>query len=279
VTTSHVLLIVAADGSLYEWLATGGGLGTIASFVTGGLVGQNRSLQTRLVREREVLVQTQDVTIFALAYEAELRDHATGQHLERTSEYVKILATELARHPNYYQYLTESYVSDLVRAAPLHDIGKVGIPDAILLKPGKLTATEFSIMQEHCELGVQVLNKADERLRFQSFLKIAIQLALSHHEKWDGTGYPNGTDGNQIPLSGRIMALADVYDALRSERGYKSSIGHDKSRDIILDGRGTHFDPDVVGTFLLKQDDFLWISNTLGDTMPQEALGELEAEQ
>ena len=276
-TAVHVVLIISAGGSLDEWISGGGGLGSLAFFVIGGLIGQNQSLRIRLNHERAVLLQTQDVTIFALAYEAELRDQATGKHLERTSEYVRILAEKLAELPKYENYLTEAYITDLVRATPLHDIGKVGIPDAILLKPGKLTAAEFSIMQEHCDLGAQVLSKAEERLTFQSFLRIAIQLACSHHEHWDGSGYPKGMKEDNIPLSGRIMALADVYDALRSERSYKPALDHEQCREIILAGRAPHFDPEVVDAFLETNEGFLWISTTMGDTVLPSVLEELKS--
>jgi HD-GYP domain-containing protein (c-di-GMP phosphodiesterase class II) len=277
-TLYHVSLILVKGGSPIEWLTLGGGgLGTLATLLVSSLIGQNSSLRSGLARERKELTQTQDVTIFALAYEAELRDPATGRHLERTSEYVRLLGDELARNPKYSDYLTKAYVSDLVRAAPLHDIGKVGTPDSILLKPGKLDPVEVSIMREHCELGAGVLKKANERLGFQSFLRIAIQLIVSHHEKWDGTGYPSQLEGERIPVSGRIMALADVYDALRSERPYKSAIEHARCCEIIRADRGTHFDPDVVDAFLRKHTDFQRVSTALGDSNLATNIEELKA--
>ena len=154
---------------------------------------------------------------------------------------------------------------DLVKSAPLHDIGKVGIADSILLKPGTLTPEERQEIQRHCEMGARVLRIAEKKLKFQSFLTIAIQLTLYHHEKWDGTGYPNGLAGEAIPLSGRIMALADNYDALRTTRPYKSAFSHEQSRGIIQENRGTHFDPALVDAFLRREADFRRISEELSD--------------
>lgn len=164
-----------------------------------------------------------------------------------------------------------------MRAAPLHDVGKVGVPDAILLKPDRLTPAEFAIMQEHCELGAEVLSNADEKLQFQSFLKIAILLARHHHEKWNGSGYPSNLEGESIPVSGRIMALSDVYDALRSQRSYKSGFSHAKSVEIITEGRGSHFDPEIVDVFLRSQKEFLSVSTVMADFAPQKEIAELEA--
>jgi len=219
----------------------------------------------RQQRTNRELVETQDVTIFALAYQAELRDRQTGKHLERTSIYVRCLGEELARLPAYRAYLSPAYLADLVKSAPLHDIGKVGITDSILLKPGKLTAEERKEIERHCELGARVLRIAEEKLKFQSFLSIAIQLTLYHHEKWDGTGYPNGLGGDAIPISGRIMALADNYDALRTERPYKKAFPHEQSRTIIEGLRGTHFDPALVDAFLRREQEFRRISEELAD--------------
>lgn len=213
----------------------------------------------------EQLIQTQDVTIFALAYQAELRDLETGYHLERTSHYVRVLAQELRKHPMYKSYLTDSYISDLVKSAPLHDIGKVGIPDAILHKTGKLDDREFDIIKRHCQYGVMILQRAEKRLTFQSFLKIALQITMHHHEKWNGQGYPRGLSGEDIPLSARIMALPDVYDALRSRRPYKEALTHEKAIEIIREMKGNHFDPLVVEAFLAKEKDFRAISEEMAD--------------
>jgi response regulator RpfG family c-di-GMP phosphodiesterase len=209
------------------------------------------------------LLQTEDVTIFALAYLAEMRYPETGKHLERTVHYVRLLAEELSRLQKYRTYLTPSYIADLTKAVPLHDIGKVAIPDSILKKPGKLTPEEFEIIKKLCEYGTQVLKIADEKLSFQSFLKIAIQLVSSHHEKWDGTGYPKGLKGEAIPLSGRIMALADMYEALRSDRCYKKSISHEESCSVISQERGKQFDPEIVDVFLGIGEKFHEISKAM----------------
>jgi HD-GYP domain-containing protein (c-di-GMP phosphodiesterase class II) len=213
----------------------------------------------------EHLRQTQDVTIFALGYQAELRDLETGKHIERTSAYVEILANELKRHGKYRSYLTEDYISDLIRSAPLHDIGKVAIPDSILLKPGKLTEEEYLVIQSHPVHGGDILEKAEKRLSFPSFFKIAIQMSKSHHEKWDGTGYPLKLLGESIPLSARIMALADVYDALSTARPYKKAFSHETCISIIQEERGKSFDPELVDIFLLKENEFEEVSKRLKD--------------
>ncbi len=219
----------------------------------------------RQKRTSDELLETQDVTIFALAYQAELRDRQTGKHLERTAIYVRVLAEELALLASYRAYLTRAYIADLVKSAPLHDIGKVGIADSILLKPARLTPEEIVEIRKHCEYGARVLHIAEEKLKFQSFLSIAIQLTLYHHEKWDGTGYPHGLRGDAIPLSGRIMALADNYDALRTARPYKEPMSHDESRATIVGLKGSHFDPTLVDAFMRREAEFQRISEELKD--------------
>ena len=229
------------------------------------LVGRLRAVTLRLHRERRQLLQMQDVTISALAYQAELRDFATGQHLERTSRYVELVANELAKLPRYRGYLTRRYVRDLVRAAPLHEIGKVGVPDAVLLKPGKLSAAEFAVMQEHCELGSRVLTRAQERLEFESFLAIAIQITSAHHERWDGSGYPSQRLGHDIPISARIMAVADAYDAMSTERVYKPAMPQEQVIGRIMLERGAHFDPDVVDCFIQVAERFGELAESMAD--------------
>jgi len=211
------------------------------------------------------LRQTQDVTIFALGYQAELRDLETGKHIERTSAYVSLLANELKNRIEYKKYMTEDYISDLVRSAPLHDIGKVAIPDKILLKPGNLTDDEFKVIQGHTLHGANILEKAEKRLSFTSFFKIAIQMCKYHHEKWNGTGYPSQLKGEDIPLSARIMALADVYDALSTVRPYKVAFSHEKCVSIITEESGKSFDPEIVGVFLEKEKEFKEISIKMKD--------------
>jgi response regulator RpfG family c-di-GMP phosphodiesterase len=212
--------------------------------------------QHEMVETNRQLHQTQDVTIFALAYLAEMRDIGTKKHLERTAQYVRLLAEELFKLSKYHTYIRPSYIADLTKSVLLHDIGKVAIPDSILKKPGELTPEEFEIVKKHCEYGTQVLKMADEKLSFQSFLKIAIQMVATHHEKWNGTGYPCGLKGDAIPLSGRIMALADVYDALRSDRCYKKGLSHEEACRIIWQEKGKHFDPEIVDVFFGIKDKF-----------------------
>lgn len=207
----------------------------------------------RAVRE---IGQTQQVTILALAYQAELRDADTGGHIERTSYYVRILAEGVRRSKRYPGYMGSSYVADIVRSAPLHDIGKVAVSDAILRKPGRLNDEEIVEIRKHCDYGVRVLDEAHAKLPFQTFLELARQLIQHHHERWDGTGYPKGLKGESIPLSGRIMAVADVYDALRSKRPYKQPLPHDQCVDIIRQDSGKQFDPEIVSIFLEVEGQF-----------------------
>ncbi len=223
--------------------------------------GSNR-FNKRMIDELNI---TQDITIYALAYQAELRDNETGRHIDRTTRYVRLLAEELRRHPRYRGYINNDYVQALERSAPLHDIGKVGVPDHILRKPGALTPEEFKQIQEHPVNGAHTLRKASRRLGFTSFLELAIQLAESHHERWDGRGYPYQLSGEDIPLSGRIMAVADVYDALRSKRVYKPAYTHDACVRIIREESGRQFDPEIVQAFLRAEDQFAAISNELAD--------------
>ena len=209
--------------------------------------------------------KTEDVTIYALAFQAGLRDEETGGHLKRSSEYVRILATDLAGKSRYKEYLSKGYIDDLVKSAPLHDIGKVGVEDSILKKPGKLTPAEFEKIKTHTLLGAKILEEASAELTFTSFLDIAINLVRNHHERWDGMGYPDGLAGEKIPLSARIMALADVYDALRSTRHYKEAYVHEKCMNIIKEGVGLQFDPEVVASFLRNEKEFLRISMEMAD--------------
>lgn len=242
-----------------------------AVFVLVGILLQTNMLTSikmhydQVVSKQNQLIQTEDVTIFALAYQAEIRDLETGKHLERSSQYVKILANELSLLPKYRSLLTPGCISEIVKAAPLHDIGKVGVPDSILQKPGKLTFDEFESMKKHCEYGANILNAAEKKLGFRSFLTIAIQIIMGHHEKWDGSGYPHKVKGEEIPLPARIMALADVYDALTTKRCYKNAISHSDTCEIIKKEKGKHFDPDVTEAFLRKEKEFLRTSEVMAD--------------
>ena len=233
---------------------------------------RTRSLQLRtaeLQQRSNELQMSQDLTFMALGSIAETRDNDTGNHIHRTRAYVEVMCRSLSAHPRYCQKMTESMWAEIVKSSPLHDIGKVGIPDNILLKPGKLTAEEFELMKHHPAIGRDALNKAIERIGSgQSFLGTAIEIAYSHHEKWDGSGYPEGLQGDEIPLSARIMAVADVYDALISARVYKPAMTHENSVELICDGRGKHFDTDVVDSFLANADFFQKIASQYKDASP-----------
>lgn len=221
--------------------------------------------QEVLARSRE-LQTVHDVTILALASLAETRDNETGNHLLRTQHYVRALAEHLSDHPRFARYLDAASIERLFKSAPLHDIGKVGIPDRILLKPGRLSPEEFAIMQRHARLGCQALEHAEELLgQPLAFLQTAKEIALCHHEKWDGSGYPQGLVGQQIPVGARLMAVADVYDAVISRRVYKPEMPHEKAAAIIREGSGTHFDPAVVAAFLELQEDFKQIAARYAD--------------
>ena len=213
--------------------------------------------------EREVALRTlevqaiQDVTIMAMTSLAETRDNETGNHIRRTQLYVKALAERLRNHPRFEAVLNERMIELLYKSAPLHDIGKIGIPDSILLKPGKLTVEEFEVMKTHTTLGRKAIEDAERRLGMRvAFLSVSREIAYSHQEKWDGSGYPQGLAGDQIPVSARLMAVADVYDALINKRVYKAAFSHDQTCSTIVKGKGTHFDPDMVDAFVDIAEDF-----------------------
>ncbi|MCP4153907.1 MAG: response regulator [bacterium] len=219
-----------------------------------------------LVKERtRELNKTQDITIRCLASLAETRDNETGGHIRRTQRYVKILAENLKEYPGYSNTLNEETIQLLYKSAPLHDIGKVGVPDHILLKVGRLTADEFEVMKRHTQLGMETLLDAEKELGENSFLRLAREIAYTHHEKWDGTGYPQGLKEEDIPVTGRIMALADVYDALVSKRIYKGPYPHSKAVEIIREDRGKQFAPDVVDAFVQSQLEFKEIALKFAD--------------
>jgi putative two-component system response regulator len=216
----------------------------------------------KLVDERtRDLRETQDVISFALARLAESRDPETGDHLERMSRYSAVLAVQLIGHDGFENIIDVNFATTLQKVAVLHDIGKVGIPDHILLKPGKLTDEEFDIMKTHSTLGGDTLRDALNALRKPvDYLQIARDVAYFHHEKWNGMGYPKGLKGNDIPLSARIVALADVYDALRSKRVYKPAFSHEKAKQIICEERNRHFQSEIVDSFLANEQQFIEIS-------------------
>ncbi len=207
--------------------------------------------------ERIISLESRDMMIFTLAKLAETRDRATGMHLDRIREYCRILAEDLSQREKFRDVVDGDYVQLLYLTSPLHDIGKVGIPDEVLLKPGRLTPEEYSLMQQHTIIGGNTLQAAANAHPETQFLAMARDIAMSHHERYDGTGYPHGLAGEDIPLAGRITALADVYDALTSERVYKSAYSHETSRTIILEGRGTQFDPEIVDAFIRCEKDFI----------------------
>jgi putative two-component system response regulator len=217
----------------------------------------NEYLEAEVQRRGRDLAAIQDVTILAMASMAETRDNDTGNHIRRTQHYVRLLATRLKEHPRFGPFLAERTIDILFKSAPLHDIGKVGIPDRILLKPGRFEPHEFEIMKTHCKLGRDAIQRAEDQLGLEvEFLKFAKEIAYYHQEKWDGSGYPEGLAGDFIPISARLMAVADVYDALISRRVYKEGMPHEKAVAIISEGRGTHFDPDMVDAFLGISDQF-----------------------
>lgn len=210
-----------------------------------------------MVREKtNELMITRDVTIETLGSLAEYRNLETGYHIKRTMNYVRLLAEKLQDHPNFKNYFSDERIENLWKSAPLHDIGKVGVPDSILMKPGKLTPEEFAEMQKHTIYGRDALAGAASKLGPDSFLKIAQEMAYTHHERWDGSGYPQGLKGAEIPVSGRLMAVADVYDALITRRIYKPAFSQDQTVDIIRNDSGKAFDPEIVKVFLNNKDNF-----------------------
>ena len=224
-------------------------------------------LTQEVERRTQEISAVQDVTILAMASMAETRDNETGNHIRRTQHYIRVLAEALKEHPRFVRKLKPAYVRALFKSAPLHDIGKVGIPDRILLKPGRLTGEEFEIMKTHTTLGRDAIVHAEQSLGVQvGFLTVAKEIAYSHQEKWDGSGYPEGLKGESIPLSARLMAVADVYDALISERVYKQAMPHEQAVRIMREGRGTHFDPDILDAFLRHQHRFLEIARRYADS-------------
>jgi putative two-component system response regulator len=207
-------------------------------------LGQEVASQTREI------TAIQDATMLALVSLAETRDVDTGNHLRRTRHYIRVLAEHLRDHPRFSSTLAEAYITTLFKSAPLHDIGKVGIPDRILLKPGKLTPDEYEIMKSHTVLGREAIEHAERELGIEvGFLRCAKEICQCHHEKWDGSGYPDGIGGDDIPICARLMAVADVYDALISRRVYKPAMSHEAAAEIIVASSGSDFDPDIVTAF------------------------------
>ncbi|MFV0448812.1 MAG: two-component system response regulator [Vibrio sp.] len=228
------------------------------------LKGENESLEKEVqrraqesIKQIEELHAIQDVAFNAMVSLAETRDNETGNHIRRTQLYIKLLAERLSLNPLYTNQLDSNTINLLYKSAPLHDIGKIGIPDHILLKRGKLTVEEFEIMKTHTTIGFEAINKAEEiNGKPMSFLRVAKEIAHSHHEKWDGSGYPQQLAGDNIPLSARLMAVVDVYDALISKRIYKPPFTHAEAMTVITKGKGSHFDPNIIDAFLEVSDEF-----------------------
>ena len=246
------------------------------------LADENDWLEREVARRMHENILIQDLNVRALACLAEARDNETGHHIVRTQFYVELLARHLVDHERFRDALAGERLAMVVKAAPLHDIGKVGIPDAILLKPGKLTTEEFEIMKTHAEIGAhaiskameQALDAADKNAAEQAdgafaFMQVANEISLSHHERWDGTGYPKGLTGDAIPASARLMALADVFDALTCRRVYKAPIPLAQATQIIRERSGTHFDPEVVNAFLACEQRFAEIVERFADPVPE----------
>ncbi len=226
----------------------------------------NLKLEERVRKQVQQITVAQQATIFALAKLAASRNLETGEHLQRICEYSKVISEKLRLLPKYTSVIDEDFIRNIYAASPLHDIGKVGIPDKILLKIDKLTKEEFAIMKTHTIIGGKTLREVDQQNPGNDFVHVGIESAESHHEWWDGNGYPYGLAGENIPLAGRILALGDVYDATISKRVYKEAFSHSESREIILNGSGKNFDPDIVDAFISSEDEFIAISKRYVDT-------------
>jgi putative two-component system response regulator len=263
----YVILLSARGGSsdTVEGLSAGAD-----DFISKPFDPAELQLRVR-IGERILSLDARDVTIFAMAKLAESRDPETGAHLERVCSYSRLLTQDLSTVVAYQSEVDSSYVQLMYRTAALHDIGKVAIPDCVLLKPGRLSDAEFGIMKEHTTLGAQTLESAMREHPEAKFLKMAREIAATHHERFDGTGYPARLRGTDIPLCGRIVALADVYDALSSKRVYKDAFTHDIARSIIIDGKGTHFDPAIVDAFVRNDAQFREVRTRFADVFAKAA--------
>jgi putative two-component system response regulator len=257
----YLILLTGRDGTnhVIEGLTAGAD-----DFVTKPFNPTELSMRVR-VAERILALESRDLIIFGMAKLAESRDPDTGAHLERVRNYSCILARHLATQEKFAPVADANFVRMIYLTSPLHDIGKVAIPDCVLLKPSGLSDEEFGIMKEHTTMGAATLDAALAEYPEASFLVMAKEIALSHHERWDGSGYPNKLKGEAIPLCGRIVALADVYDALTSKRVYKGSFSHAVARSIITEGRATHFDPDIVDAFLRCESQFVDVGRRYGE--------------
>lgn len=228
-------------------------------------VNYAKTLEERIIERTSELYQTRKALIISLASIAESRDHLTGMHIIRTQEYSKIIAVELAKLEKYKEIMTEQIINLIYETSPLHDIGKVGIPDKILLKKEKLTDEELAIMKTHVSIGKKTIDNAIKILGDSLFFKTASDIIYFHHERYDGKGYPLGLKNDQIPISGRIVGLCDAYDALISDRVYKKAWNHQKAKEHIVEERGKHFDPDIVDIFINKEKQFIDIYKKYSD--------------
>lgn len=236
---------------------------------TDFIIDSNTFLANEVAKRTREIELVQDVTIFVMTSLVETRDNETGFHIRRTQHFVKLLAAQLRFHPRFSSELTPANIELIFKSAPLHDIGKVGIPDSILKKRGNLTPAEFNIMKNHTILGKIAIEQAENLCGCSvPFLMYAKEIIHSHHERWDGTGYPAGLAGTSIPISARLMAVADVYDALISVRPYKAAIQHSKAKEILLDGCGQYFDPDVIEAFLAVENNFVAVADRFRDELP-----------
>jgi putative two-component system response regulator len=222
-------------------------------------------LGERVRQQVKQITSTQMATIFAMSKLAESRDPETGAHLERMREYCKVLSEFLSKTQGHNSYIDQTFIDNIYAASPLHDIGKVGILDNVLLKAGPLDDEEWKLMKQHPIIGAETLRAVDSQHPGNEFIKTGIAIALYHHEKWDGSGYPHGLKGTDIPLEARILALGDVYDALTSKRCYKEAFSHEKSREIIMQSNDAHFDPAIVDAFLNIEDEFIRIRSFYQD--------------
>ncbi len=216
----------------------------------------NKNLKQMVEEKVKEITEIQNATIFALAKLAEFRDKETGDHLKHMQIFCKLIAEELRMQSKYSEKIDDEFIDNLQKASALHDIGKVGIRDEILLKPGPLTPNEYEEMKKHSVIGANTLKEVCLEYPSNNFIKMGIEIAQSHHEKWDGSGYPEGLCGEEIPLSARIVALVDVYDALRSKRNYKEAYSNQQTREIIVDGAGKHFDSLIVDAYIKLEEEF-----------------------
>ncbi len=269
-SSGYVYLVLLTSRSATQDVVDGLNAGA-DDFITKPFQPQELCVRLR-AGERILSLESRDLAIFAMAKLAESRDQETGAHLERIREYSRILAGELSRRSEFSDQLDEELVETLYLTSPLHDIGKVGIPDRVLLKPGRLTADEFEIMKQHTVIGGETLEAVARAHPGVPFLQMACDVAWCHHEKFDGSGYPRGLAGEAIPLCARIVALADVYDALTTKRVYKPAYSHATARQIVLEGSGKHFDPAAVDAFVEQESRFLAVGQQLADgEAPQKA--------